>query len=84
LARNLATPCLGPELKVRVATIKKGNWEWFKETIKIDEGNQKLRIHNKYSWNFLKTCIHQEKIQNLLNGEHLLKNLKHYLRMFKN
>jgi hypothetical protein len=63
--------------------IKKGNREWFKETITIDEGKEILKFHNRFGWNFLITCIHQEEIQNLINGEHLLKKIKHYLRMFK-
>ncbi len=33
--------------------IKKGNHEWFKETITIYEGKERLRIHNRYGWNFL-------------------------------
>jgi len=34
-------------------TVKKGNYEWFKETITIDEGKERLKIHNRYGWNFL-------------------------------
>ncbi len=30
------------------------------------------------------TYIRQKEIQKLINGEQLLKNLKHYMRMFKN
>ncbi len=33
--------------------VKRGNYEWFKETITIDEGKEMLRFHNKYRWNFL-------------------------------
>jgi len=33
--------------------VKRGNCEWFKETIKIDEGKERLRIHNRYGWNCL-------------------------------
>jgi hypothetical protein len=35
-----------------MTTGKKGNREWFKETITFDEGKGKLRFHNKYGWNF--------------------------------
>jgi len=34
-------------------TIKRGNCEWLKKTLKINEGTKRLRIHNKYGWNFL-------------------------------
>ncbi len=34
-------------------TIKRGNCEWFKKTITIDEGKEILRFHNRYGWNFL-------------------------------
>jgi hypothetical protein len=34
-------------------TIKRGNCEWLKKTLKINEGTKILRIHNKYGWNFL-------------------------------
>ncbi len=33
--------------------IKRRNHEWFKKTITIDEGKERLRIQNKYGWNFL-------------------------------
>jgi len=33
--------------------VKRGNYEWFKETIIINERKERLRIHNKYGWNFL-------------------------------
>ncbi len=33
--------------------VKKGNCEWFKETITIDEGKEILRFHIKYGWNLL-------------------------------
>ncbi len=33
--------------------VKRGNCEWFKETITIDEGKKNLRFHSKYGWNFL-------------------------------
>jgi hypothetical protein len=36
-----------------MTTIKRGNYEWFKETITIDERKERLRIHNKYGWSFL-------------------------------
>ncbi len=32
--------------------VKRGNCEWFKETITIDEGKKILKFHNKYGWNF--------------------------------
>jgi hypothetical protein len=28
--------------------VDRGNYEWFKEIITIDEGKEKLRIHNRY------------------------------------
>jgi hypothetical protein len=31
--------------------IKRGNHEWFKETITIDEGKERLRFYSKYGWN---------------------------------
>jgi hypothetical protein len=34
-------------------TIKRGNCKWFKEIITIDEGKERIRIHNRYGWNFL-------------------------------
>ncbi len=33
--------------------VKKGNHEWFKKTITIDEGKERLKIQNRYGWNFL-------------------------------
>jgi hypothetical protein len=36
-----------------MTTVKKGNREWFKKTITIDEGKERLRIQNRYGWNFL-------------------------------
>jgi len=33
--------------------VKRGNYEWFKETIIINERKERLRIHNRYGWNFL-------------------------------
>jgi hypothetical protein len=50
----------------------------------IDEGEEILRVHSKYGWNFVDYLYTPKEIQNLINGKHLLKNLKHCLRMFKN
>ncbi len=33
--------------------IKRGKHEWLKETITISEGKERLKLHNKYGWNFL-------------------------------
>ncbi len=33
--------------------VKRGSQEWLKETITINEGKERLRLHNKYGWNFL-------------------------------
>jgi hypothetical protein len=33
--------------------VKKGNREWFKETIIINEGKEKFKTHNRYGWNFI-------------------------------
>ncbi len=35
-----------------MTVVKKGNYEWFKETITIDEGKERLRVHNRYGWIF--------------------------------
>jgi hypothetical protein len=63
---------------------KRRNYEWFKETITIDERKKKLRIHNRYGWSFLDYLYTPRRNPKLDNGEYLLKNLKHYLRIFKN
>jgi len=65
-------------------TIKRRNHEWFKKTKTIDEGKERLRIQNKYGWNFLNYLYTPRRNPNFDKWEHLLKNLKHYLRMFKN
>ncbi len=36
-----------------MTTVKKGNCEWFKEKITIDDRKKKLKIHNICGWNFL-------------------------------
>ncbi len=36
-----------------MTVVKRGSHEWFKETITISEGKERLRLHNKYGWNFL-------------------------------
>jgi hypothetical protein len=36
-----------------MTTIKRGNCEWFKEIITINEGKERLRIHNRFGWNLL-------------------------------
>jgi hypothetical protein len=36
-----------------MTVVKRGNYEWFKEIITINEGKERLRIHNRYGWNFL-------------------------------
>jgi hypothetical protein len=36
-----------------MTAVKRGNGEWFKETITIDEGKERLRFHSRYGWNFL-------------------------------
>jgi hypothetical protein len=36
-----------------MTVVKRGNYEWFKETITIDEGKERLRTHNIYGWKFL-------------------------------
>ncbi len=36
-----------------MTNVKRGNYEWFKETITIDEGKEILRFHSRYGWNFL-------------------------------
>jgi hypothetical protein len=33
--------------------VKRGNYEWLKETITINERKERLRFHSKYGWNFL-------------------------------
>ncbi len=33
--------------------VKKGNCEWFKEIITIDERKEILRFRSKYGWNLL-------------------------------
>jgi hypothetical protein len=65
-------------------TIKRGNCEWLKKTLKINEGTKRLRIHNKYGWNFLDYLYTPKRLQNLRHGETSLKNSTHCLRMFKN
>jgi hypothetical protein len=35
-----------------MTAIKKGSCEWLKETITINEGKKRLKLHNKYGWNF--------------------------------
>ncbi len=35
--------------------VKRGNCEWFKKIITIDEGKEIKRFHNKYGWNFVET-----------------------------
>jgi hypothetical protein len=32
--------------------VKGGSCEWFKIYITIDEGKERLRIHNRFGWNF--------------------------------
>jgi len=34
-------------------TVKKGNHEWFNETIIINEGKERFKTHNRYGWNFI-------------------------------
>jgi hypothetical protein len=36
-----------------MTTVKRGNCEWFKETITIDERKEILRFHSRCGWNFL-------------------------------
>jgi hypothetical protein len=36
-----------------MTTVKKGNCEWFKEKITIDDRKKILKIHNICGWNFL-------------------------------
>jgi hypothetical protein len=36
-----------------MTAIKRGSHEWLKEIITINEGKERLRLHNKYGWNFL-------------------------------
>jgi hypothetical protein len=36
-----------------MTVVKKGSHEWLEETITINEGNERIRLHNKYGWNFL-------------------------------
>jgi hypothetical protein len=35
-----------------MTTITRGNREWFKKTVTIDERKERLKIQNKYGWNF--------------------------------
>jgi hypothetical protein len=35
-----------------MTVVKRGNCEWFKGIITIDEGKERLRFHSKYGWNF--------------------------------
>jgi hypothetical protein len=36
-----------------MTVVKRGSCELLKKTITINEGNERLRLHNKYGWNFL-------------------------------
>jgi hypothetical protein len=67
-----------------MTTVKRGNREWFKKTITIDEGKERLRIQNRYVWNSLDYLYTPKENSKRDKGEYLLKILKHYLRMFKN
>jgi uncharacterized protein YneR len=33
--------------------VKRENCEWFKKSITIDEGYERLKFYNRYGWNFL-------------------------------
>ncbi len=59
-----------------MTTIKKGNSEQFKKTITIDERKERLRIQNRYGWNFLDYLYTPKKNPKLDKWETLLGNVQ--------
>jgi hypothetical protein len=42
--------------------VKRRSHEWFKETITISERKERIRLHNKYVWNFLDYLYTPKKV----------------------
>jgi hypothetical protein len=57
--------------------------EWIKKIITIEKDKQKLKMNYTYMVGIF-IYIHQGMHQNKMNGVILKRNLKHYLKTYKN